>query len=72
MTNSQDMVAQIEALGEKLGQAKASINRRFIGQERVVDLILTGCARESAKRADQPVLEPVQYHKSDHRHLRSR
>ena len=41
MTNSQDMVAQIEALGEKLGQAKASINRRFIGQERVVDLTLT-------------------------------
>jgi MoxR-like ATPase len=32
---------QIEALGEKLGQAKASINRRFIGQERVVDLTLT-------------------------------
>ena len=52
MTNSQDMVAQIEALGEKLGQGKASINRRFIEQERVVDLILTGCARESAKRAD--------------------
>jgi len=41
MTNSQDMVLQIEALGEKLGQAKASINRRFIGQERVVDLTLT-------------------------------
>ena len=41
MTNSQDMVAQIEALGEKLGQAKASINRRFIGQKRVVDLTLT-------------------------------
>ena len=41
MTNSQDMVAQIEALGEKLGQAKASINLRFIGQERVVDLTLT-------------------------------
>ena len=41
MTNSQDIVLQIEALGEKLGQAKASINRRFIGQERVVDLTLT-------------------------------
>ena len=41
MTNSQDMVVQIEALGEKLGQAKASINRRFIGQKRVVDLTLT-------------------------------
>ena len=29
-----------EALGATLGQAKASINRRFIGQERVVDLVL--------------------------------
>jgi MoxR-like ATPase len=41
MTNSQDMVAEIEALGEKLDQAKTSINRRFIGQERVVELTLT-------------------------------
>ena len=41
MTYSQDMVAQIEALGEKLGQGKASINRRFIGQERVADLTFT-------------------------------
>ena len=41
MTNSQDMVAEIEALGEKLGGAKASITRRFIGQERVVELTLT-------------------------------
>ena len=41
MTNSQDMVAEIEALGEKLRAAKASITRRFIGQERVVELTLT-------------------------------
>jgi MoxR-like ATPase len=41
MTNSQDMVAEIEALGEKLAQAKASITRRFIGQDRVVELTLT-------------------------------
>ncbi|MGB8813638.1 MAG: MoxR family ATPase [Paracoccaceae bacterium] len=34
------LVAQIEALGEKLSAAKASINRRFIGQEKVVDLVL--------------------------------
>ena len=27
-------------MGETLGQAKASINRRFIGQEKVVDLVL--------------------------------
>jgi MoxR-like ATPase len=41
MTNSQDMVVEIEALGEKLAQAKASITRRFIGQDRVVELTLT-------------------------------
>ncbi len=41
MTQATDMVAQIEALSEKLGQAKASITNRFIGQERVVDLTLT-------------------------------
>ena len=41
MTKAEDMVAQIEALGEKLAEAKASITSRFIGQERVVDLTLT-------------------------------
>jgi MoxR-like ATPase len=35
-----DLVAEIEVLGDKLGQARASINRRFIGQETVVDLVL--------------------------------
>ena len=35
-----NMVAEIEALGEKLALAKASINRRFIGQETVVDLVM--------------------------------
>ncbi|MFT6674906.1 MAG: MoxR-like ATPase [Sulfitobacter sp.] len=41
MTEAEDMVAQIEALGDKLAEAKASITHRFIGQERVVDLTLT-------------------------------
>lgn len=41
MTEPSELVAEIEALGEKLGQAKASITRRFIGQERVVDLVLS-------------------------------
>jgi MoxR-like ATPase len=41
MTEASEMVADIEALGEKLAQAKASITNRFIGQERVVDLTLT-------------------------------
>ncbi len=41
MTDQADLVPQIEALEEKLAAAKASITRRFIGQERVVDLTLT-------------------------------
>jgi len=39
-TDNAALVAQIEALGEKLGNAKASISRRFIGQDKVVDLVL--------------------------------
>ncbi|MEL7462150.1 MAG: MoxR family ATPase [Pseudomonadota bacterium] len=35
------LVTEIEALGEKLGQAKASISKRFIGQPRVVELVLS-------------------------------
>ncbi|GHC63414.1 AAA family ATPase [Neogemmobacter tilapiae] len=34
------LVGEIEALGAKLAQAKASINQRFIGQGKVVDLVL--------------------------------
>ena len=41
MTDQTDLVPQIEALEEKLAKARASITRRFIGQERVVDLTLT-------------------------------
>jgi MoxR-like ATPase len=36
-----DLVAEIEALGGKLAEARASINRRFIGQEQVVELVLS-------------------------------
>ena len=35
-----DLVDAIERLGDRLGQAKASITNRFIGQEKVVDLVL--------------------------------
>jgi len=35
------LVAEIEALGSKLADAKSSITRRFVGQERVVDLVLS-------------------------------
>jgi MoxR-like ATPase len=41
MAESQDLVAEIEALGSRLADAKSSITRRFIGQERVVDLVLS-------------------------------
>jgi len=41
MAEAENLVADIEALGEKLALAKASITKRFIGQERVVDLALT-------------------------------
>jgi MoxR-like ATPase len=40
MAQDGDLVAEIEALGGKLAEAKGSITRRFIGQERVVDLTL--------------------------------
>ncbi|WP_107814914.1 AAA family ATPase [Celeribacter persicus] len=36
-----DLAAEIDALGAKLAKAKASITRRFIGQETVVDLVLS-------------------------------
>ena len=41
MANDADLVAQIETLGAKLGEARTSIAARFIGQPRVVDLTLT-------------------------------
>ena len=41
MTEDADLLAGIEALEDKLAQARASITRRFIGQERVVDLSLS-------------------------------
>ncbi|MDF1718018.1 MAG: MoxR family ATPase [Antarcticimicrobium sp.] len=40
MSDPDDLVAEIEALEGKLAEARASITRRFIGQERVVDLTL--------------------------------
>ncbi|MCH2078541.1 MAG: MoxR family ATPase [Rhodobacteraceae bacterium] len=40
MTDDIDLVAEIETLGEKLAQARASIGARFIGQDRVVELVL--------------------------------
>jgi len=40
MADEAKLVAEIEALGARLAAAKASINRRFIGQDRVVELTL--------------------------------
>ncbi|MCR9124881.1 MAG: MoxR family ATPase [Rhodobacteraceae bacterium] len=41
MSDATDLIAEIEALEGKLADARASITKRFIGQERVVDLTLT-------------------------------
>ncbi|MGB3147607.1 MAG: MoxR family ATPase [Paracoccaceae bacterium] len=41
MSSQADLVQEIEKLAEQLGQARAAIARRFIGQGRVVDLSLT-------------------------------
>ncbi|WP_386679588.1 AAA family ATPase [Loktanella sp. R86503] len=41
MSDTDDLVTQIETLGQKLAQARASIASRFLGQDRVVDLTLT-------------------------------
>jgi len=41
MSDEADLIQEIEALEEKLAQARGSITRRFIGQERVVDLSLS-------------------------------
>ena len=41
MSDNADLVAEIEALEDKLAEARVSITKRFIGQERVVDLTLT-------------------------------
>ncbi len=41
MTKPEDLIADIEALGGALDQARASIGARFIGQSRVVELVLS-------------------------------
>ncbi len=41
MPSDEQLVTDIEALGEKLAQARASIAQRFIGQDKVVDLTMT-------------------------------
>ena len=41
MAEAQDMVAEIENLGEKLAEAKTSIGKRFMGQDKVVELVLS-------------------------------
>ena len=41
MSETDDLLAGIEALEAKLKQARESITKRFIGQERVVDLTLS-------------------------------
>ncbi len=40
MTDPASLVAEIEALGARLAVAKREVNQRFIGQDKVVDLVL--------------------------------
>jgi MoxR-like ATPase len=40
MADTDELIGEIEALGQQLAAARDSINRRFIGQERVVELVL--------------------------------
>ncbi len=40
MANDADLVAQIETLGVKLGEARTSIAARFIGQPRPMDTLV--------------------------------
>ena len=41
MSSAEDLIQDIDNLGDKLAQAKASITHQFIGQPRVVELSLT-------------------------------
>ena len=41
MHDDDDLLNEIESLKEKLADARISVTRRFIGQERVVDLVLS-------------------------------
>ncbi|MEM6322149.1 MAG: MoxR family ATPase [Pseudomonadota bacterium] len=41
MDDPENLVAEIEALGAKMQEAGASISKRFIGQEKVVELVLS-------------------------------
>ncbi|MDF0597806.1 AAA family ATPase [Psychromarinibacter halotolerans] len=41
MADTENLVAEIEALGAKMQEAEASIAKRFIGQKKVVDLVLS-------------------------------
>jgi MoxR-like ATPase len=41
MAEDENLVGEIEALGEKLREAESSIEKRFMGQKKVVDLVLS-------------------------------
>ena len=41
MAEAEDLLVEIEALEDKLAEAKTSITKRFVGQEQVVDLTLS-------------------------------
>jgi len=41
MSDPENLVGEIEALGAKMVEAEASISKRFIGQKKVIDLVLS-------------------------------
>ncbi len=41
MSNAEDLVAEAEKLGDQLARARASISKRVIGQDTVIDLVLS-------------------------------
>ncbi|KAF0674540.1 AAA family ATPase [Profundibacterium mesophilum] len=41
MADAENLLGEIEALGDRLAHARQSITRRFIGQEQVVDLVIS-------------------------------
>ena len=41
MSDDNELIGAMETLGARLGAARESVNRRFIGQDHVVDLVLT-------------------------------
>ena len=55
MVDQADLTGEVEALGRKLAEARASIERRFVGQHAVVEQVLavTGVWTSNAQEAQE-------------------